>query len=122
MNNSPHTLAADPGWKLLGKLNLQTGTNKDDPLQQWLLDILDPLSLSADFLNRVLMSVLDSVARLQQPIGEEKNRTIHVSVSVPYDPSANGKTWGFFYMERTNRHAESAISDSHEFRIYLYPE
>lgn len=122
MNNPPHTSEADPGWKLLGEIRLQTGIKTDNPIEGWLLKILDPLGLSDDFLNRVLNSVLDSLVRLQQPTGEEQNRHIHLSVSVPYDLFASGKTWGVFYMERSQHPAESAIFDNHEFKIFLYPE
>lgn len=120
--DSPHKDKQDSGWQLLGGINLSVSSEVDFPITPWLTELLGPLDLSIDFLNRVLESVQDSVARaihsnVANPFGH-----INLSVFAPHEPISIRKTWGFFHIERIESRDDSVDAREHAIDFYLYVE
>jgi len=122
MKNSTFRSASEPGWRKLGELELPIGTSANTSLQLWLLDILDPISLATDFLNRVLASIQEAVARALRSENEMKSGHLHISIYVPYDSVSKGKTWGFFHTEKIGGHTDDIPNFGHSMDFYLYVE
>jgi len=117
LNHSPGT-----NWQTLGKLELPIGTNIVDVINVSLAEILTPLNLSTDFLNRILESAQDSAERAQLPNAAITFGHIYISIFVPKKQIQNGKTWGFFHIERIGNRSENAGSHDHTIDFYLYAE
>lgn len=115
-----HSPSAD--WQTLGELELPVDTNIVDAINTSLAEILTPLNLSTDFINKILESAQDSAARVKQSNAAITFGHIHISIFAPNKPIQNGKTWGFFQTERIRNHSESADSNEHTINFYLYTE
>jgi hypothetical protein len=119
MNVSTHNPVPDPGWQILGDLDLPSGEIPGNAIQAWLMNVLAPLNLSQDFLNRVLQSAQESASRgLQQK--DPTSNHIHLSILTPYEQTASQKTWGFFHTERSENQAGSDTGHVHWINYYLY--
>lgn len=86
------------------------------------MELLGSLNLSADFLNRVLKSAQDSATRALHPNIAMESGHIHLSIFVPQERAAKGKTWGYFHMERIENRTDDIVSHNHAIDFYLYME
>jgi hypothetical protein len=122
MNDTTHTSKSEPGWHLLSQLDLPVGININDTLRSWLLEVVNPLNLPIEFLNRLSISIQDSISRaLECDPGTKIGRT-QISVFMPHDLASNGKNWGYFHTEKNGgRETDGTIFD-HRMDIYLYVE
>ena len=122
MTDPTHTHPLSPDWQILGELELPVGLNANGALQTWLTELLAPLGLHTDFLNKVLRSAQDSTERAPQPSTEMTLGHVHLSIFAPHLYTSKGKTWGFFRIEKI----ESATADKnfpdHAIEYYLYLE
>jgi len=108
-------------WKILGEREIQGGSFADDALITWLTEILSPLDLHVDFLNRILFSARDAFARdMQLEIGMKFEQST-LQVYVPLISSAFSGTWGFFRIEK-NENTAADIRPGHVIAFYLYLE
>jgi len=117
LNHSP---GAD--WQTLGELELPVDTNIVDAINVSLAEILTPLNLSTNFLNKILNSAQESVVRAQQSDTSKSFGHIHISIFAPNKQIQNGKTWGFFQTERIRNPSEDVDSHQHTIDYYLYTE
>jgi len=107
-------------WQILGELELPVGSsNADDAIKARLMEILNPLNLHADFLNKILKSAQDAAARVMQNGMELEH--IHLLVFAPKDRSSKRQTWGFFRIEKIEGAAD-VDSPNHAIEFYLYVE
>ena len=109
-------------WQLLGKLNLPISSDSDSAIKPWLTGLLSPLSLSTDFLNRVMESVQGTVRRVLHPNAIPITGHIHLSIFAPYERILERKTWGFFHIERIENQGEAEDARNHMIDFYLYVE
>jgi len=117
LNHSP-----SPDWQTLGKIKLPVDANIVEAINVSLAEILTPLNLSTDFLNKILNSAQDSVMRAQQSDASKSFGHIHISIFAPNKQIQNGKTWGFFQTERIRNPSEDVDSHGHTIGYYLYTE
>src|SRR5262245_10096190 len=83
-------------WKRLGELKLQAGSNTNGIIKAWLTDILDDLSLSGEYVNRLLASIDEATLRVLSPDAiEEQFDHLEIVVLAPAGPVYKGQTWGF---------------------------
>jgi hypothetical protein len=61
--NQPLSHSSSTDWQVLGELELPFGVDAGPAIKTWLLELLTPLRLHVDFLNRVLESAENAVAR-----------------------------------------------------------
>jgi len=120
--NSSHTHSPGPEWQLLGELELPVGVSTNDVVHAWLTELLSPRNLSTDFLNRVLKSAQDSATRALHPNIAMDFGHIHLSIYVPHERVAKGKTWGYFHIERIENRKDDIVSHDHAIDFYLYME
>lgn len=88
----------------------------------WLKEILNPLNLGEDFLNRILDSTQKTVARVLQADAKVKLEHVHLLVLAPSNRTAQKQTWGFFSVERLKDTEEGNVANEHTLEIYLYVE
>lgn len=112
----------DTEWQLLGELNLSARPDDEFTLNSWLTELLNPLDLSTDFMDRVLDSVQSSVMRIVQPDTALLFGHIHLSIYAPYERVPERKTWGFFHIERIENRDDSVNANDHAINFYLYVE
>lgn len=117
-NSFPHE-----HWQILGELNLSVGSNAYDALSRWLMEVLSPLSLHADFLNQVLKSARGVAARdIQFESTALEFKHIHFLVFAPENRSLKGQTWGFFRIEKVGTSSKARNPSDHSIEFYLYFE
>ena len=109
-------------WRILGGLELSASSDADSAINSWLTELLSPLSLSADFLNRVIESVQGTIRRALHPNGVPINGHIHLSIFAPHEGILERKTWGFFHIKRIENQAETIETRDHAVDFYLYVE
>jgi len=107
-------------WLLLGELTLSNETAGDGQIRPWLIDLLQPLSLPAEFVNRIARSASEAATRVLQ--SEQKLEHIHLKIHGPGESTAPRQTWGFFRVEKIENPAEAGTGASHAIEFYLYTE
>ncbi|HET9907582.1 MAG TPA: hypothetical protein VFQ23_13105 [Anaerolineales bacterium] len=119
--NASHTIQAlGAGWQSLEKLELPVNSDLETILEIRLMEILASLKLQSDFQNRILRSTLEASRRVVASINQENhNRHIHIHIFIPENTEVNGKTWGFFRIQRLEVQAELS---KHTIELYLYKE
>ena len=117
-----HKNTLDTGWQLLGELNLSVDSDTNTAIILWLTELFGPLDLSADFQNRVLTSVQDTVARVLHSDAVSITGHIHLSIFSPRERIPDRKPWGFFHIERLENQGEIGSTRNHALDFYLYVE
>jgi len=110
------------GWHLLGELELRIDENANDAVRAWITEIIDPLDLNVDFLNRVLRSAQDAVTRAAHgDLADARFEHLHLFLFAPMEHQMLGGTWGFFRIEKVgmSTHRENSHDLSIEFYLYL---
>lgn len=117
-----YTDTSGENWQLLVNLELSLDSETDSVISSQLTELLSPLNLSTDFLNRVLDSAQDSVRRALRQNAATTFGHIHLSIFAPYERSQERKTWGFFHIERIENQGEAVNTHDHAIDFYLYVE
>lgn len=115
--------APSPNWELLGELELRLNVNEDSRVGEWLTMILSPVNLPMDFTSKIVTSAEEAAARAMQSETMIKYQHTHLVIYVPVERSAQGRTWGFFRIEKTG--ADGGANGSpldHSIEFYLYLE
>ena len=113
---------SETDWRILGELELPIGAEADGVVSAWLAEILNPLGLHTDFLNKVLKSAQDAAARSIQAETMMAFEHIHLLVFAPRENASKGKTWGFFRIEKVGTPITNKNPYDHSIEFYLYPE
>jgi hypothetical protein len=113
---------SNPGWKLLGGLELTVGPDIDRTVGKWLAVILSALNLRADFLNKVLKSAQEAVVRTMQSKAVTQFQHVHLLVFATVDQAPKRQAWGFFRIEKTSDSPNRNDSNDHSIEFYLYLE
>ena len=116
-HNIPHT-----DWQVLGELELPVGSSSEDAIYDWLMNVLNPLALQAHFLNQILQSARDAAGRAMRSERAAEFRHVHFSVHAPRQPASNGKTWGFFQIEKMRNNPDGENLYDQAIQYYLYIE
>lgn len=117
-----YTDTPSENWQLLGNLDLSLDSDTVSVTNSRLTELLGPLNLSTDFLNRVLDSAQDSVMRILRPITAPTSSHVHLSIFVPNELILEQKTWGFFRIERIEDRGDTVDALDHAIDFYLYLE
>jgi hypothetical protein len=109
-------------WQILDELELSVGLYMDDKvnINVWLTELLRPLHLDMDFLNRVLRSAQDAVARAMQVESMTELEHIHLLVFARADRIPNGQIWGFFRIEKFEGTEQGENPPGLAVEFYLY--
>ena len=110
------------GWQILGELKVPAGSDADGAIHAWLFDLLAPLDLHEDFMNKVLRSAQASTKHVLQPDIEITLGHIHLSILAPHERASTGKTWGFFRIEKIDMKDLDKDHPDHTVEVYLYLE
>lgn len=108
-----------PGWQMLGALELPVDVRLETAIHAWVIEILSPFHLSAEFLNKISTSAQEAAARALRIDNLSKVGHIHLIAFAPVAVNAKAGTWGFFRIEKF----ESATNDSspdHTIELYIY--
>jgi hypothetical protein len=122
LNDSSHTRPFNNDWQILGELKLPAGAGTDAAIQTWLMEILDTLHLHVDFLNKILRSTQDAVARILQADALLKLEHTHLIIFAPQNRTAKGQSWGFFCIEKMDELVQNRETADHSIELYLYLE
>ena len=110
-------------WQVLGELELPIGSEWTGAINTWMREKLGPLKLPADFMNRILKSALDAVRRFMESKGDMADiGRIHILVFAPLSHQLDGKTWGFFRIEKLESVREAKNPPDHYIEFHLYFE
>lgn len=109
-------------WQVLGDLELAFGSEADSAISSWLTEVLSPLDLQTDFLNKVLKSAQESAAHALQAEPVMALEHIHLLIFAPPDPRIKGLTWGFFRIEKVENALVDRDFPDHAIEFYLYVE
>jgi hypothetical protein len=116
-SNVPHG-----NWQILGEREQAVEAGMDAKIQAWLTEILHPLLLPTDFLNRILKSAQDSATRALQTGIEMKFEYIYLKVFTSERYISNEKTWGFFQIDKIGTPVTNTNIVDHSIEFYLYRE
>lgn len=111
-----------PGWALLGELELAVKPDTDRTVNKWLMVILSPLRLHADFVKKVLKSAEEAAARAMQNETVLKLQHTHLLVFVTADHPSSRQNWGFFRIEKIAAKTDDQARLDHDIELYLYRE
>ena len=92
----------------------------DDAIHAWLTEVLDPLNLYTDFLDKILQSAQDAATRVWQAEPRMESEHIHLFIFVPHDYFSKGQTWGFFRIEKIENATGDKTAHDHAIEFYLY--
>ena len=106
----------------MGEFELPAEAFADGVLQSRLKEILNPLELHEDFVNRILNSAQQTAARLLRDDTEIKLEHIRLLVFVPSRRKSQKQTWGFFSVEKLEDTKDGAVAKEQTIEIYLYVE
>src|SRR6185503_101176 len=106
-------------WQILGQLRLPVGSNADDPIRIWLMEILAPINLPVNFLDKILKSAQDSARRAMQAESLMKFEHIHLIIFVPSGHVSKRRTWGFFRIEKIENVTADYRLPDHAIEFYL---
>jgi len=121
-NNSNPVPLSDPAWQTLGELILMRGEHHDQAISRWLPEILFPLQLTEEFLNRVIRSAQETAARAVNSQAENAAGDFLLKFYIPLTLTAAGTSWGYFSVvkiEHPDTNPETAAS---RINFYLYLE
>jgi len=124
IHSSPEPSSA-ANWKPLGELELHAGAKAvtDGAIQAWLAEVLAPLSLHTDLVNKILRSAREAAARaLESSEKAVPYVHIHLLAFAPYSPRTRGQTWGFFRLEKLDGSEPGQSRPDHSIEFYLYLE
>jgi len=113
----------EANWQVLGELELPDGSAVHDRLDTWLEEILSPLILHADMVNKIKISAQEAAERttpLEQQTGNL--RSVHLLVLSPAGYASNGQTWGFFRIEKRDVARTDDEFQRYVIEFYLYLE
>jgi hypothetical protein len=114
---------SETGWRILGELELPIGAEADGLVSAWLAEILNPLGLHTDFLNKVLKSAQDSAEHAMQAENRQLEfEHLHLLVFIPRNHIEEGQTWGFFRIEKIESATSENNDPNHALEFYLYQE
>lgn len=114
--------APSPNWELLGELELRLNAEADSTVGEWLTVILTPLNLPTDFTSKIVKSAEEAAARAMQSETMIKYQHTHLIIYVLTGCSVQGRTWGFFRIEKVGAGAENGSASDHSIEFYLYLE
>ena len=120
---SPSSEPRRTNWQILGELELPISSECAARIATWLKENLSPLKLQADFTNRLLKSAQAAAVRAEESsVAAIDNAHIHLAVFAPIDHEADGKTWGFFRLEKLEGAVAGKNPSDHSIEFYLYIE
>ena len=122
MNTDYTSYSPNPGWQILGELELLVGTSMEDTLTSWLTALLLPLGLQSDLLNKIINSAREAVTRAAQPEIVDELRHIHIVILVSAERTEKDKAWGFFRLEKLEDAGVASTVSEHAVEFYLYRE
>jgi hypothetical protein len=120
--NTPLSSMPGAGWQILAELVLPVEVSTGDAIHEWLADSLQPLNLPADFMDKILRSALDIATRSMQADALEKPDHTHIIILVMQQYAENGKSWGFFQVDKIEGPKELHHLSDHTVEYYLYVE
>ena len=120
--DSSYKTTTDTEWQLLGEFDLPGGSDANSAITFWLKELLTPLELSTEFIDRVMKSARNTVTRILQSNAETTIDHIHLSIFAPNARIPERKTWGFFHIERVENQGEAVDARNHAIDFYLYVE
>jgi hypothetical protein len=109
------------GWQLLGQIDLSTGSDTGR-IHTWLVELLTPLNLHLDFVNQLLNSARDAIARALHWNAEFPLEHLHLSMFAPNERNSQRKTWGFFRIEKIDSGEPNKDHLDYVVEFYLYLE
>ena len=107
---------------MLGEFELPFGTDVQNIINSRLTEILLPIKLQADFLNRILKSAQAAVRARESGVAALETGHIHLVVFTARSYAKDAKTWGFFRIEKFEHGQEVQDPASHSIEFYLYIE
>lgn len=113
----PHT-----GWQVLGELELTVGSNVEEQIRAWLMDLLVSLRLHESFLSKLFASAQEYSLRALQSTMESGQGHVHLAILVQQEYAPLGNTWGFFRIEKIDSPEEDVSHPDHVVEFYLYME
>lgn len=117
-DNTTHTPNTD--WQILGELELPIGSNAQNTLYAWLTEIIRPLNMQAELVNKIIASAQDAVARAVHAEILLKFEHIHLTVFVPSERKEKEQAWGFFRLEKIEDTKQKLTGGDHAIEFYLY--
>jgi hypothetical protein len=109
-------------WQFLGELILSIDSDTNDLLSVKLAELLAPLELHENFLNRVLKSAQNYVGRALTSDAGVPFREIHLYIFGSNERMSKGQTWGFFRIEKIDIDEQNLAYPDHTVEFYLYRE
>lgn len=88
----------------------------------WLPEVLAPLHLPLDFLNRIAKSAEAVVGRAVPPETAGQAQPTRFFIYLPAHRPLNVQAWGFFRLEKVEPDAERANARRRSIELYLIPE
>ncbi len=122
-NNPTHPRHPEPGWQILGELELSVSEPTEVALRTWLTELCGSFGLPAELLNKITLSAHDAATRAIRTDAALKFEHIHLIVFVPSNRTQAEQTWNFFRVEKIEENSTTNQAGAdHAIEFYLYGE
>lgn len=91
-------------------------------LHTWLIELLQPLDLQAELVNKIIASAQDAFARTHHPEITFQFEQIHLVIFIPSKRDARKKAWSFFRLDKIEDTQDEQTGSEHAVEFYLYGE
>lgn len=108
------------GWQMIGEIELPARARVKEILSAWLIELLHPLPLPVEFIERILLSAQDAVEHAFEAEPDPRFEHVHLLVYAPQDRELNGQSWGFFRIEKLENTDPGKSPSDHAIEFYLY--
>ena len=112
----------EPGWQILGELELPVGNGLENTIHTWLEEIVTPLRLNTEFLRKLSQFAQDAAARSKQVDHAMKVGQVHLIALAPAQITSTAGTWGFFQIEKVEHPSSDTNFPARAIALYLYLE
>lgn len=102
-------------WQVLGKIERLLSTDANNAIHLRLAEILNPLSLPPDFMNKIMRSAQNAIIRATQAETVQQPEHIRLVIFAPREYVSKSECWGFFRIEKVD-----ADTQEYCFEYYLY--
>ncbi|HET7144544.1 MAG TPA: hypothetical protein VFI68_11035 [Anaerolineales bacterium] len=109
-------------WQVLGQLELMADSQAHGYLRDQLVEILKPLHLQENFLNKLLLSAEEYTTRALSSITALGHGHLHLVIFTQPECVSASESWGFFRIEKIDNAEQNPVHPDHVVEFYLYLE
>jgi hypothetical protein len=119
-----HTATPQTGWQILAQLDLLVTPDFESQVQTWITEIMSPIGIAPEQLNKVIKSALEAEVRIENQKSKDVNfPLVSIRAYLPLEvPTRSGTSlnWGFFRIDKHGLPSTRSDHADHLVEFFLY--